>query len=122
MAMPMYRTQMTSDNTPLEYLCCGCQVFVCVECGKYRMPGDWPLCPHAPGNFGDEPLEPYVDEHIRSGGTDVGYDLHGNKVVGTLITSRGQRAQIMREEGLEFRKKKAHLVRGRTPYFDMGRR
>lgn len=114
MATPIYRSFFC--------LCCEQPVYVCGGCGAHRRAGDWPQCPHTPGNFGDEPLEPYIDEHIRSGGTDVGYDLHGNKVMGTLITSRGQRSQIMREEGLEFRKKKAHLLHGRVGFFDMGGR
>lgn len=86
----------------------GTEVLICDECGKERRCGDWPQCPHIPGLFGEEPLEPYFDEHISESGE--------------LITTRGQRAAIMRREGLEFRKKRTDLLTGRRIHFDMGRR
>lgn len=36
---------------------------------------------------------------------------------GVLITTRGQRRALMRENGLEYRKKREDLVHGRKLYF-----
>ena len=84
-------------------------VNVCNDCGVIRYCGDWPICPHGDGTkFGEEPLEPYFDEHICEGGA--------------YITTRGQRSAIMRREYLEFRKKRTDLLHGQKAYFDMGRR
>lgn len=84
-------------------------VLVCDDCGTIRYAGDWPFCPHGDGTkFGEEPLEPYFDEHICEGGA--------------FITTRGQRSAIMRREHLEFRKKRTDLLHGQKAYFDMGRR
>lgn len=84
------------------------RVLVCVECGTVRYSGDWPHCPHGDGTkFGEEPLEPYVDENIAE--TPV------------LITSRGQRAKIMSENHLEFRKKRTDLLPSTRKFFVMGK-
>lgn len=98
------------------------EVQVCDNCGTVRFVGDWMYCPHGKAHFGEEPLEPYVDEHIREGGTDVGVDAAGNHYLGTLITTRGQRAQIMREQGLEYRKKRTDLLPSTRSYFFGGGR
>jgi len=84
------------------------KVNVCDSCGVIRYCGDWPICPHGDGTkFGEEPLEPYYDEHICEGGA--------------YITTRGQRSAIMRAEHLEFRKKRTDLLHGQKTHFDMGR-
>ena len=68
---------------------------ICERCGKELVIGQWPWCPHGDArNFGDLPLEPYVDEHIAAGGTDVGYDSEGNPYRGHLITTRGERRRL----------------------------
>jgi len=85
----------------------GEKVLVCDDCSTVRYAGDWPQCPHVPGCFGEQPLEPYVDEHIAE--TPV------------RITSRGQRRAIMNRGHLEFRKKRTDLLPSGTRYFDMRR-
>lgn len=52
--------------------------------------------------FGDEPTQPYVDEHIAPGGTDVGYDSEGNRYYGHRITTRGERRRIMSKHHLDY--------------------
>ena len=83
-------------------------VFVCDECNTIRIVGDWPYCPHESGHFGEEPLEPYFDEHITERGEQ--------------ITSRGQRRKIMDQCHLEFRRKRTDLITGLKRYFDMSRK
>lgn len=83
----------------------GASVLICDDCKSVRVLGDWPSCPHKKGHFGEEPLEPYIDEHILS--------------EPILITSRGQRRAIMNREHLEYRKKRSDLLPSRTTYFDM---
>lgn len=84
-------------------------VNVCDDCGEIRYCGDWPVCPHGSGkSFGEQPLEPYFDEHITE--------------KGAWITTRGQRAQIMRENNLEYRKKRTDLLpSGRVYVFQGGK-
>ena len=86
----------------------GVTVFVCDDCGVVRGVGDWPYCPHESGHFGEEPLEPYFDEHITARGE--------------YITSRGQRRKIMDRDHLEFRRKRTDLVAGLKNYFDMSKK
>lgn len=82
-------------------------VLICDDCGAERGVGDWPQCPHIPGNFGEEPLEPYVDENIDT--------------EPVLITTRGQRRAIMAAKGFEYRKKRTDLLPGRASYFFVGK-
>ena len=49
------------------------------------------------------PFKSYVDEHISSGGTDVGRDAFGQEFTGTLITSHYQRNQILKRVGADYR-------------------
>lgn len=107
MAFPDYQPQTAADGTKLVCACCEMEVLKCVDCGGIRRPGDWPQCPHVPGHFGDDPIEPYFDEHITT--------------EGAWITSRGQRRAIMNQNQLEFRRKRTELVSGRVQYFDMAR-
>lgn len=80
----------------------------CEKCGGEVQIGDWPFChgdpaQHVPAHtFGDLPLEPYVDEHIAPGGTDVGYDSEGNPYRGHLITTRGERRAIMSKHHADY--------------------
>jgi len=65
----------------------------CTKCGEQYEIGSWPWCPHEDAkNFGEDPLEPYIDEHIT--------DEHP----GVLITSRAQRRKIMDRNGLDYKK------------------
>jgi len=99
MAFPDYQPKTLEDGT---------EVLICVECGNQRRVRDWPQCPHEPvHNFGEEPLEPYFDEHISESGE--------------WITTRGQRRAIMNRNHLEYRKKRTDLLTGRVRHFDMGR-
>ncbi|MHA2136279.1 MAG: hypothetical protein ACW99J_20660 [Candidatus Thorarchaeota archaeon] len=78
----------------------------CDKCGNDYTLGEWPWCPHGSAkNFGEEPLEPYIDEHLT--------DEHP----GILITSRGQRRKIMDKKGFDY-KKKFEKPPGMTLYFD----
>lgn len=96
--------KVIKDNKEIEIT-----VLVCDDCKVVRYCGDWPICPHGSGmNFGEEPLEPYFDEHISESGE--------------YITTRGQRSAIMSREHLEFRKKRTDLLTGRSVHFDMGRK
>ena len=86
----------------------------CEACGGEVRIGDWPFCKgnpsaHVPApNFGEEPLEPYEDEHLT------------HEPGGVEITTRGQRRQMMREQHLEYHK--LPKAPGSTLYFDMSRR
>lgn len=107
MAYPDYHTETrtaTGSDGSVETL----EVLVCDDCKTVRYCGDWPICPHTPGIFGEDPIEPYFDEHITESGE--------------WITTRGQRQKIMRQHGLEYRKKRFDLLTGRVKYFDFGKR
>lgn len=105
---PDYRTekqsQLSSDGITLEIR----DVHICVECGKQRLCGDWPICPHIKGNGGQQPIEPYFDEHITT--------------EGVWITSRSQRRKIMDQNELEYRPKRTDLLPSTRAYMDLGRR
>lgn len=62
----------------------------CENCGAEVQIGDWPYCPHehVGSRWGDDPLEPYWDEHISK--------------EGAYITSRGQRRAIMSKNHLDY--------------------
>jgi hypothetical protein len=96
---------------------------ICEKCGKEVHIGDWPYCPHEYAvGFGEEPIEPYVDEHVASGGTDIGYDSLGNPYFGHLITTRAQRRRLMERGGLDYRDKpKDKAVGGHRIFVDLGR-
>lgn len=83
-------------------------VYVCIECGNRRSPGDWPQCPHEAGKFGEDPLEPYEDDNLS---TDP---IH--------VTTRAQRRAIMNKNHMEYRKKRTDLLPSTRRYFDMGRK
>lgn len=77
----------------------------CRRCNREWQPGDFPFCKgeqwqHENMQGFNDPLSAYVDEHILPEGRDVGYNESGEKVVGTLITDRGHRNQIMKEHNL----------------------
>lgn len=77
---------------------------VCLDCGRPRRTGDWPMCPHSSDvTFGEDPIEPYIDEHIDE-----------NPV---LITSRGQRRALMEKNHLVYRKKRTDLIPSSKRYF-----
>lgn len=109
-ASPLYHEELKTRTVDVE----GVQTTeeyranVCDDCGKERFPGDWPHCPHGDArNFGEKPLEPYFDEHISERGE--------------WITTRGQRSKMMREGGLEYRKKRTDLLPHGNGFVDMGR-
>jgi len=77
---------------------------VCVTCGRPRFFGDWPACPHSSDvTFGEQPLEPYVDENIAE--------------EPVLITTRGQRKALMDKNNLVYRKKRTDLLPSSKRYF-----
>jgi hypothetical protein len=79
----------------------------CDKCGDELEVGSWPWCPHGKVRFfGDDPIEPYWDEHLTKDGV--------------YITSRAQRRKIMDQRGLVPHKNKYENA-GRL-YFDQGRR
>ena len=85
------------------------QATKCDECGTtLTAPNLWPFCGGDPKkharveHFGDAPLEGYVDTNL--GPKDI------------EITTRGQRRQIMRENGLEY-KDVSRKTRGKRLYF-----
>jgi hypothetical protein len=82
------------------------EIPVCQDCGKTRYCGDWPQCPHIPGNFGEEPLEPYIDHNLCTEPVE--------------ITTRGERRAIMARQGMDYRPKRFDLVSGRKTYVDLG--
>ena len=83
----------------------------CDLCGAALKVGEWPFCNGDPAahvfasNFGEQPLEPYMDENIAANPIE--------------ITTRGQRRAIMRASGLEY-KDVSRKKRGRI-YVDMHR-
>ena len=84
---------------------------ICEKCGAELKIGSWPFCKgaqndHAPGMFGFDPFQSYVDEHILSDGKDIGPNLAGEIVQGTRIDTRSERRKIMKEEGLEWKGRK----------------
>lgn len=79
----------------------------CDRCGAEVKVGDWPWCPHGEvRRFGEEPLEPYFDEHIRQGGAH--------------ITTRGERRRLMEKNNLFYKKRKTPP--GERIFVDLGRR
>lgn len=81
----------------------------CDKCGRNVEIGAWPWCPHEHvERFGEEPMEPYIDEHLTS------------EPGGIEITTRAQRRKIMAENKMEYRPK-AKLP-GSTLYLDLGGR
>lgn len=83
------------------------KVYICVECKRERFSGDWPQCPHVKGNFGEEPLEPYIDEHLLDHPIE--------------ITTRSQRRRIMNEQHFEYRKKRTDLLPSTKAYCFQGK-
>ena len=85
---------------------------VCERCGGPIYIGDWPFCSgdpraHVPApNFGEEPLESYIDQHVD--------------VVPRAITTRAERRRIMNKNHLEYVPKAKRL--GAVTYVDLGRR
>ena len=83
----------------------------CDDCGGEVNVGDWPFCKgdpskHVPArNFGEEPLEPYWDEHISQDGA--------------YITTRAERRRIMYASDVEY-KDVSSKKRGKF-YIDYGR-
>lgn len=75
----------------------------CKECGSIVHVGQWATCGGNADNHGSNikhyGFEPYVDEHLP-GGSDVGYNYQGEKVVGHFIASRSDRQRIMKEQGV----------------------
>lgn len=79
----------------------------CDKCGRSVAIGDWPWCPHEHvENFGEEPLEPYIDENLT------------REPGGIEITTRAQRRKIMYESNMEYRPKTK--MTGSTLFFDLG--
>lgn len=76
----------------------------CDACGEDVAVGDWPFCPHGtPGNFGFDPFTPYLDPHIDPHGKDVAFvPSLGRKMRGTMITSREQRRNLMKQNNLDW--------------------
>jgi hypothetical protein len=110
-ALPEYHRQVRGGPVIIlrdEEVIGGWIVLICDACGLERKPGDWPQCPHIPGKFGDDPIEPYFDEHITESGE--------------MITTKGQRRSIMSRNKLEYRKKRTDLLTGQRIFFDMGRK
>ena len=79
----------------------------CGKCGALVRVGDWPFCPHGEAtHFGDDPIEPYVDEHLAPEPVE--------------ITTRAQRRRIMSRNSLDYLDVSGKK-RGRV-YVDMHRR
>jgi hypothetical protein len=79
----------------------------CEACGKELAVGQWPWCPHEDArNFGEQPMEPYFDEHITPEGAH--------------ITTRAERRRIMYANKQEYHDVSSKR-RGKL-YIDMGRR
>jgi len=87
----------------------------CDKCGKEFSIGDWPFCPHefVGGNFGEEPLCPYVDEHITT------LQHEDAQPCGVEITTRGQRRKMMSENNFEYRPRKYQYGMKTKLYFDI---
>ncbi len=85
---------------------------ICERCGGVVRVGDWPFCrgnpsAHVPAlNFGEEPLEAYVDNHVDK--------------VPREITTRSERRRIMAKNNLEYVPKLPRL--GAVTYIDMARK
>jgi hypothetical protein len=83
----------------------------CEDCGGVVRVGDWPFCGgdpsrHTPApNFGEEPLEAYVDKNLAP--EDI------------TITTRAERRKIMAKNNLEYVPKGKRV--GAVKFFDMKR-
>lgn len=78
----------------------------CDKCGTELRVGQWPWCPHEDArNFGEDPLEPYWDEHLGP------EPVH--------VTTRAERRRVMAGRDLEY-KDVSRKRRGRV-YVDLGR-
>ena len=85
----------------------------CDKCGDWYGISDWPYCPHEYAvGFGEEPLSPYIDEHL----TKEVSPREDDTPYGPEITTRAQRRKIMYANNLEYRPKK----KVGTLFFDMG--
>lgn len=61
----------------------------CEKCGHEMRIGEWPYCPHQDARtFGEEPIQPYWDEHVCPEGAQ--------------ITTRAERRRIMAKGNLEY--------------------
>ena len=80
---------------------------VCEECGGEICVGDWPFCggdkaKHVPmENFGLPPLD-YIDIQLLPRNDPRVDSVDRLGIPGVHITSRAQRQQIMKEQGLQF--------------------
>ena len=84
----------------------------CSECGGQLEIGDWPFCNGDPSNhvqmthFGEEPLTPYMDEHLGPEPIE--------------IRTRGERRRIMSRNHLDYLDV-SDKRRGARIYVDLGR-
>lgn len=62
---------------------------VCADCGETYGIGDFPFCPHGRIENKSQGFTPYMDYHIAE--------------EPVMITGRGHRRQLMRENKLEFK-------------------
>lgn len=84
-------------------------IYICDACGKERVVGADPYCPHG-GGFGAglyDPFTPYVDPHLLPASDPRAKDVEFNKnlgreIKGVRITSREQRRALMKEQGLDW--------------------
>ena len=62
----------------------------CEDCGAEVQIGEWPWCPHGDAlGFGEEPMEPYFDEHVSP--------------EGQKFTTRAERRRFMYRNNLEYK-------------------
>lgn len=95
-------------------------------CGTVKL-GDFPFCKgrqsdHGPMDGFDDPFEPYVDVQLLDKKDPRCTSVNELGVRGVPITSRSQRRQIMKEQGLQFGTQKFDEKRGRVIYGDLGRK
>jgi hypothetical protein len=80
---------------------------ICEKCGHDIQIGQWPYCKGStadhigPIHGFEDPLEPYVDEHIAKHPVE--------------IRTRGERRKLMAQQNIEYRKPKP----GKRLFFDM---
>jgi hypothetical protein len=98
----------------------------CEKCGSVYGKGGFPFCKGYPESHGkmhgfDEAFEPYVDVQLLDRKDPRCTAVNEQGVRGVPISSRSERRQIMKEQGLQFGTQKFDERRGRVQTWDMKR-
>lgn len=93
----------------------------CEKCGGTYGSGDYPFCkgyPESHGKMGghNDPFTPHVDIQLLDRNDPRCTGVNELGIRGVPLTSRGDRARIMKEQGLQFGTQKFDEKRGKVLY------